>query len=585
MLPQAKRDYRSNRITPVVEKTYAVARKTRSIQRKVRKKGSLMAQDYKAAGRPPMIGACLTIEDWKSYIQGYSWGNLRPTRLVLHHTYRPTNDQWRGLRSMRGMQRFYAGKGWSAAPHVYAAPDGIWLFTPLRDIGVHAGTGNGSRQAGWYSIGLEMVGDFDHQQPSGAVWDNALAVMGGLSIALNIPPSKLISFHRDFTNQKSCPGRAVTKEWVWAEVERWIAAQPGAAPAPFTADPAGLAEELRALTYKQRGSGYHADWAFHRSAISRGLGAPTDISRRAMSGTTAINYQAFGRDILFCVVPHWSSVQSLAQTLAAQPQHTIAQAVRAAVFHDQGITLDAKDALLAAASDLRAGPPIAGLRTTKIGGQRGRLLVCAADTLFLPDGASAVVRLSASGVQAAALIAATFEALGIALPPANPFVAAASSPWQGAPLGPIQILSHQGQAYTAQVYALDTFVADAHGSMQRLSALGAAPQHKGVDESTPGMVEQIKVAAVQGDAAMLVDAGTQHDLTGAHLLITRHGQVLPVPRARMNAQATDPTTLLVLVDQEKDGAPLSATQATVLDRLLQAFEHRYRLPRTAVHLS
>ena len=74
-----------------------------------------MTKDYKASGRPPMIGACLTIEDWKSYIHDYSWGNLRPTRLVLHHTYRPTIGQWRGLRSMRGMQRFYATKGWSAA--------------------------------------------------------------------------------------------------------------------------------------------------------------------------------------------------------------------------------------------------------------------------------------------------------------------------------------------------------------------------------------------------------------------------------------------------------------------------------------
>ncbi len=543
-----------------------------------------MTKDYKASGRPPMIGACLTIEDWKSYIHDYSWGNLRPTRLVLHHTYRPTIGQWRGLRSMRGMQRFYATKGWSAAPHVYAAPDGIWLFTPLRDIGVHAGSGNGSRDAGWYSIGLEMVGDFDDQQPSGAVWDNALAVMGGLSIALNIPPSQLISFHRDYTNQKSCPGQAITKEWVWAEVERWIAAQPGAAPAPFTA---GLAEELRVLTYKQRGSGYHGDWAFHRTAIARGLGAPTDISRRTMSGTTALNYQAFGRDVLFCAVPQWSSVQSLAETLASRPDHTLAQAVRMAIFQDQGMTLDAKDQLLAAAMDLRAGPPIGGLRTTKIGARRGRLLVCAADTLFLPDGASAVVRLSASGsAQMAALITATFEALGIAQAPDDPFIAAARSPWQGAPLGPIQKFSHQGHAYTAQVYALDTFVADRQGrDMQRLSVLSAAPQHKGLRESTPGMVEQIHVEALHGDLALLVDAGTPHDLTGAHLLITRHGYVLPVPRAQMNARETDPATLLVLVAQEEQGSPLSEKQAKTLDRLLQAFEHRYRLPRTAVRLS
>ena len=438
-----------------------------------------MNQNDQATGRPPMIGAWLTTADWASYIHNYSWGNLRPARLVLHHTYRPTNDQWQGLRSMRGMQRFYAGKGWSAAPHIYAAPDGIWLFTPLRDVGVHAGTGNGSHQAGWYSIGLEMVGDFDDQLPSGAVWDHTLAVMGGLSLALNIPPRQLISFHRDYTNQKSCPGHAVTKEWVCAEVEHWIAAQPGATLPPFTTDPAGLAEALRALTYKQRGSGYHADWAFHRTAIARGLGAPIDASRRAMSGTTALNYQAFGRDVLFCVVPQWTVVQSLNETLTARSDHPAALALRAAIFHDQGILFDAKDPLIAAAADLHAGPPIGGLRTTKIGAQRGRLLVCARDTLFLPDGASAVVPLSTSaGDTAAALLAATFEALGVAQTPDSPFTAAAHTPGLGAPLGPIQTLNHQGRAYTAQVYALDTLVAQGM-ILQRLSALTPPRSKKG----------------------------------------------------------------------------------------------------------
>jgi hypothetical protein len=543
-----------------------------------------------------MIGACLTPADWATYLRGYKWGNLKPTRLVLHHTYRPTTEQWQGLRSMRGMQRFYAGKGWSAAPHVYAAPDGIWLFTPLRDVGVHAGTGNGGQRAGWYSIGLEMVGDFDEHVPSGPVWDHALAVMGGLSAALGIAPRQLISFHRDYTNQKSCPGHAVTKEWVWGEVERWLAAHaeaapspaPAPAPAPFTADPAALAEVLRGLTYQQRGPGYHAEWAFHRVAVERGLGAPLDNSRRTMSGTSAVNYQAFGRDVLFCVVPQWSAVESLAQTLAARPDHPAALAARAAVFQDRGITLDLKDPLLAAAADMRAGPPTSGLRTTKVGDQRGHLLVCAGDTLFLPEGAGAAVRLStSSGEQQAALAAAMFEALGVAQVPGDPFAAAARDPWIGAPLGPARALSHGGRSYVAQVYALDTLVAaDAQGhDMHRLSQLAGAPQGKGLAEIASGEVQQIQVAPLRGDAAALVDAGTPHDLTGAHLLITQRGYVLPVPRARIEPPASGPATLLVLVAQDEGQAALSDTQAQALDRVLQAFERRYSLPRTAVHLS
>lgn len=119
---------------------------------------------------------------------------------------------------------FYGRKGWSAAPHLFVAPDGIWLATPMRDIGIHAGTGNSGRVNGklWYSIGLEMVGFYDKVQPSGAIWEQSKAVMGSLSRRLHIPPRQLISFHRDYTNQKSCPGWAVTKEWVWSEVENWL---------------------------------------------------------------------------------------------------------------------------------------------------------------------------------------------------------------------------------------------------------------------------------------------------------------------------------------------------------------------------
>src|SRR5581483_3536077 len=287
-----------------------------------------------------------------------------------------------------------------------------------------------------------------------------------------------------------------------------------------------------------------------------------------------------GRDVLFCIVPQWSVVQSLADTLAAHPDHAVAAAVRAAVFHDQGIAFDPKDPLLAAAADLRAGPPIGGLRTTKIGQQRGRLLVCAADTLFLPEGAGQVARARAGGDTADALFAATFEALGVALPPDSPFAAAARAGSLGAPLGPIQSLNHQGHTYAVQVYALDTLVAaDPQGhAMQRLSALAGAPAQKGL-LNTPGEVQAIQVAPLHGDATTLVDVGSDHDLTGAHLLITRRGYVLPVPRTQIGGGATDPATLLVLVAQEEGATALNETQAKTLDRLLVAFEHRYRLPR------
>ncbi|HEU4327437.1 MAG TPA: N-acetylmuramoyl-L-alanine amidase [Roseiflexaceae bacterium] len=190
--------------------------------------------DFPTEGSPPFINRKLSVAEWKPYVAGYDFGRLAPSRLVLHHTYKPDEPQWTGLNTMRGMQRFYAGKGWTAAPHIYTGPDGIWLATPMEDIGIHAGTGNSGRVNGelWYSIGLEMVGYFDRKRPSGPVWELSKAVMGGLSRRLGIPPRQLISFHRDYTNQKSCPGWAITKPWVFGEVEAWLAAQAENSAAP-----------------------------------------------------------------------------------------------------------------------------------------------------------------------------------------------------------------------------------------------------------------------------------------------------------------------------------------------------------------
>ncbi|HEU5089787.1 MAG TPA: peptidoglycan recognition family protein, partial [Roseiflexaceae bacterium] len=306
--------------------------------------------DDTPTGMPPMIGKRLSIAEWIEYARSYQWGTLKPSRLVLHHTYIPNEQQWRGLSSMRGMQRFYAGKGWTAAPHMYCGPDGIWLFTPMREVGIHAGTGNGSIKQGWYSIGCEMVGYFDKVKPQGAVWENARAVMGILSSVLDIPPRKLISFHRDYTNTKTCPGSAVTKEWVFSEVEAWMAAnikappvRPAPQPTPPVPEPARpgipphtaeLVEQLLHETYRHRSQGYNAGWAFHQWATQHDLGAPLGKSKQATLAGATWNYEVFGRDVLFCEVPHWGDVRSLVRELASTPTAPHLLALRDAVFRD-----------------------------------------------------------------------------------------------------------------------------------------------------------------------------------------------------------------------------------------------------------
>lgn len=181
-------------------------------------------------GSPPMVGKCLGLGEIERYIMGYDFGSLPPSRVVLHHTWIPTVAQWRGLPTMKGMQTFYRGKGWRAAPHWYIGPDGGWLFTPMREVGIHAGLGNANvafqrtwrfADLRWYSIGVELVGNYDKVKPAGDILEGMRVVLGALSNRLRIPIKDLVSFHRDYTNTKSCPGWAVTKPWVVAEVEAW----------------------------------------------------------------------------------------------------------------------------------------------------------------------------------------------------------------------------------------------------------------------------------------------------------------------------------------------------------------------------
>lgn len=168
-------------------------------------------------GAPPFVNRRLTIAEWDAYIDAYVFPWRPPSRVVLHHTYKPDEATWAGLASMRAMQRFYAGKGWKAAPHIFAAPDGIWLATPMGMIGIHAGANNGSLAQGWYSIGLEMVGFFDTRLPSGPVWEYTRAVIRGIARRVARSAAELLAFHRD-TSEKTCPGSAVTRGWVLAEL-------------------------------------------------------------------------------------------------------------------------------------------------------------------------------------------------------------------------------------------------------------------------------------------------------------------------------------------------------------------------------
>ena len=153
-----------------------------------------------------IINKKLSLEEFKSYVNGFNFSPLNPTKIVIHHTWRPTTQEWQGQKSINGLKTFYEGKGWSAGPHLFIGEDGIWLFSPMNLVGVHSGEGNTK------SIGIEVVGDYDNQVWSGKTKDNTVGAIKALMSKLAIKDSG-IHFHREYSS-KSCPGNAITKDWV-----------------------------------------------------------------------------------------------------------------------------------------------------------------------------------------------------------------------------------------------------------------------------------------------------------------------------------------------------------------------------------
>lgn len=108
-----------------------------------------------------IINKKLSEEGFIIYIE-----NLKVSRkidkLVFHHTSSPV-EIWHGSASILHYYNIYKSRGWKVGPHLFIGPDGIWLFTPIRKQGRHAGP-EGNKN----SVGIEIVGRYFKELPTNA---------------------------------------------------------------------------------------------------------------------------------------------------------------------------------------------------------------------------------------------------------------------------------------------------------------------------------------------------------------------------------------------------------------------------------
>jgi murein DD-endopeptidase MepM/ murein hydrolase activator NlpD len=284
----------------------------------------------------------------------------------------------------------------------------------------------------------------------------------------------------------------------------------GASPIPLGDDTspdaqARLRSFLQGETYRQRGAGFHGDWAFHQNATRDGLGAPLAPSAPAakqvsFNGKT-YGYQPFARDTLFNEGTNYAAVQSLNSLLGGAIPAAgsgLARLLLEASFSACGADLHDKEAFAQRVVRDKLGPPLASGYSTLIGNQKVALQVFAGDTLYTPVGAPGnpgaptnwgdVRKLSDEppGPMREGLWGETYKVCGAAYQTGSAFQQLAASAKIGTPLTGEYAFDFEGHPYRMQVFAYDTLYAAQDGVVKRMSALPAAGAAASPATSSPG---------------------------------------------------------------------------------------------------
>jgi hypothetical protein len=137
------------------------------------------------------------------------------TGVTVHHTAIPTVAQWRGEQSMVAIGRHYrVTNKWSAGPHIFVGPDGIWTGTPLTQRGIHAVSFNATH------VGVEVVGNYDAHGWLEPIRSYTYDVLELLLRRRGLLASKLNGHRNDPQTTKHCPGHAIDLDAVRHEL-RW----------------------------------------------------------------------------------------------------------------------------------------------------------------------------------------------------------------------------------------------------------------------------------------------------------------------------------------------------------------------------
>lgn len=158
----------------------------------------------KLAAKPEIVSRAA----WGARPPKGSYSSHSPQRLIVHHSYLPSQAQYKGAATMRGIQNYHMDDpktGWAdIGYHFLIGPDGvIYQGRPETVVGAHCSPNTNS-------VGICLIGDYDvGKDPIPPVMEQSLLkLLAWLASNYKINVNANLYGHCDFS-PKSCPGTSV----------------------------------------------------------------------------------------------------------------------------------------------------------------------------------------------------------------------------------------------------------------------------------------------------------------------------------------------------------------------------------------
>jgi len=153
------------------------------------------------------ITSITQFRDYLDKLKIYPW-TRKIKKIVMHHTSSPV-DSWQGRGSMLHYWNLYRSRGWKSGPHIFIAPNGIWLFTPILEKGTTS-----SPFLDKNGIHIEIVGQYYSDFPEDiSICFYADKVINLLMEKFNLTPSDVV-MHAAYIGGENC-SRYVGKDWLF----------------------------------------------------------------------------------------------------------------------------------------------------------------------------------------------------------------------------------------------------------------------------------------------------------------------------------------------------------------------------------